>query len=75
MCGVCSHLPEMAADEEQEANWLSRCLRLPRELLVRALKRGLDAAAIAERNTVSLQMADFRLRTTGVARQATAWGR
>jgi len=59
-------------DEEQEANWLAGCLLLPRDLLVRSLKRGLDAAAIAEANTVSLQMANFRLRATGAERQAAA---
>jgi Zn-dependent peptidase ImmA (M78 family) len=62
-------------DEEQEANWLAGCLLLPRELLVRSLKNGLDAAAIAEENTVSLQMANFRLRATGVERQAATWRR
>jgi Zn-dependent peptidase ImmA (M78 family) len=62
-------------DEEQEANWLAGCLLLPRELLVRALRQGLDAAGIAEVNSVSLQMANFRLRTTGVQRQAAAWRR
>jgi Zn-dependent peptidase ImmA (M78 family) len=60
-------------DEEQEANWLAGCLLLPRELLLRSLKRGLDAAAIAEANAVSLQMANFRLRATGVERQAAMW--
>ena len=60
-------------DEEQEANWLAGCLLLPRDLLLRALKRGMDAEAIAEANQVSLQMASFRLRTTGVERQAAAW--
>jgi Zn-dependent peptidase ImmA (M78 family) len=62
-------------DEEQEANWLAGCLLLPRELLLRSLKRGLDAAAIAEANTVSLQMANFRLRATGAERQAATWRR
>jgi len=62
-------------DEEQEANWLAGCLLLPRELLLRALKQGLDAVGIAEANAVSLQMANFRLRTTGVERQAAAWRR
>lgn len=60
-------------DEEQEANWLAGCLLLPRDLLLRALKRGMDAVAIAEANQVSLQMASFRLRTTGVQRQAAMW--
>ena len=59
-------------DEEQEANWLAGCLLLPRELLVRSLRNGLDAAAIAEANTVSIQMANFRLRATGVERQVAA---
>ena len=59
-------------DEEQEANWLAGCLLLPRDLLVRSLRSGLDAAAIAEANTVSIQMANFRLRATGAERQVTA---
>lgn len=62
-------------DEEQEANWLAGCLLLPRDLLTRSLKRGLDAASIAEANAVSLQMASFRLRATGAERQAAAWHR
>jgi len=60
-------------DEEQEANWLAGCLLLPRELLVRSLKRGSDAATIAQANVVSLQMANFRLRATGAERQAATW--
>ncbi len=59
-------------DEEQEANWLAGCLLLPRDLLLRSLKKGLDAAAIAEANTVSIQMANFRLRATGAERQIAA---
>jgi Zn-dependent peptidase ImmA (M78 family) len=59
-------------DEEQEANWFAGCLLLPRDLLVRSLKNGLDAAAIAEANTVSIQMANFRLRATGAERQVAA---
>jgi Zn-dependent peptidase ImmA (M78 family) len=60
------------ADEEQEANWLAGCLLLPRPLLFRAAKRGMDAAAIAEACNVSEAMAAFRLRTTGVERQLGA---
>jgi Zn-dependent peptidase ImmA (M78 family) len=59
-------------DEEQEANWLAGCLLLPRDLLIRSLKNGLDAADIAEANTVSIQMANFRLRATGAERQVAA---
>lgn len=59
-------------DEEQEATWLAGCLLLPRDLLLQCLKRGMDTAAIAEANEVSIQMANFRLRTTGVQRQLDA---
>lgn len=57
-------------DEEQEANWLSGCLLLPRELLLHATREGLDIEGIATRYSVSTQMAGFRLRATGVLRQA-----
>ncbi|MGH2830559.1 MAG: ImmA/IrrE family metallo-endopeptidase [Actinomycetota bacterium] len=60
------------ADEEQEANWLAGCLLLPRPMLLRAAKNGLDAASIATTYSVSETMASFRLRTTGVIRQLTA---
>jgi len=60
------------ADEEQEANWLAGCLLLPRPLLLRAARRGLDAAAIAQAFNVSEAMAAFRLRTTGVMQQLHA---
>jgi len=60
-------------DEEQEATWLAGCLLLPRELLLQSLKRGMDAEAISAANQVSLQMTDFRLRTTGVQRQLSAY--
>ncbi len=62
-------------DEEQEANWLAGCLLLPRELLLKAHYGGLDADSIAEKYEVSPQMATFRLRTTGVLRQAGTVGR
>jgi hypothetical protein len=54
------------AEEEQEATWLAGCFLLPRELPLRSLRCGMDANAIAAANTVSTQMASFRLRTTGV---------
>lgn len=57
-------------EEEQEATWLAGCLLLPRDLLLRAVRSGMDASAIAAANTVSTQMANFRIRTTGVQRQA-----
>jgi Zn-dependent peptidase ImmA (M78 family) len=62
-------------DEEQEASWLAGCLLLPRDLITRSLRNGLDAAAIAEANTVSIQMANFRIRATGAERQVSAASR
>lgn len=56
-------------DEEQEANWLAGCLLLPRTLLVSQLRAGATADEIADRYDVSQQMANYRLRATGVIRQ------
>jgi Zn-dependent peptidase ImmA (M78 family) len=56
-------------DEEQEANWLAGCLLLPRRLLMTTLKAGATATDLAERYEVSLQMANYRIRATGVMRQ------
>jgi hypothetical protein len=36
---------------------------------VRFLRKGMDAMAIADASTVSIQMANFRLRVTGAERQ------
>lgn len=60
-------------EEEQEATWLAACMLLPRELLLRSLRTGMDVDAIAAANEVSTQMANFRIRTTGVQRQASGW--
>ncbi len=57
-------------EEEQEATWLAGCLLLPRALLAKAAFRHMSADAIANAHGVSLQMANFRLRTTGVLQQA-----
>lgn len=56
-------------DEEQEANWLAGCLLLPRSLLVTQLRAGATADELAERYDVSRQMANYRIRATGVIRQ------
>lgn len=56
-------------DEEQEANWQAGCFLLPRPLLVAELRAGTTVAGIAERHNVSLQMAQYRVRATGVQRQ------
>jgi Zn-dependent peptidase ImmA (M78 family) len=60
------------AEQEQEANWLAGCLLLPRRLLFNLANRGMSAVQIAEHCELSVPMAEYRLRTTGVARQLNA---
>lgn len=57
------------AEEEQEANWLAGCLLLPRRLLVTVVRAGATVDDIVERYEVSSQMANYRIRATGVLRQ------
>ena len=57
-------------EEKQEANWLAGALLLPRDTLARAVRRGLTAEDLATIHSVSLQMANYRLRATGVLIQA-----
>lgn len=56
-------------DEEQEANWLAGCLLLPRSLLLAQISRGATAADLVDLYEVSLQMANYRIRATGVQQQ------
>jgi IrrE N-terminal-like domain len=53
-------------EQEEEANWLAGCLLLPRPLLLRAARQGLTPEQVAEINAVSVEMARFRLNTSGV---------
>ena len=55
--------------QEEEAGWLAGCLLLPRELLLQEVRRGGNAAAIAEKYDVSPDMATYRINVTGVLRQ------
>ncbi len=58
--------------QEEEAAWLSGSLLLPRDLLVLAVRSGLDAKAIAEKYGITVSMARYRLNVTGVLRQNAA---
>jgi hypothetical protein len=53
-------------EQEEEANWLAGCLLLPRPLLLRSARQGLTPLQVAEINAVSIEMARFRLNTSGV---------
>jgi Zn-dependent peptidase ImmA (M78 family) len=57
------------ADQEEEATTLGGTLLLPRPLLLEAVGRGMGVDDIASEYGVTLEMARFRLNTTGVTRQ------
>jgi hypothetical protein len=53
-------------EQEEEANWTAGCLLLPRPLLLKSARQGLTPDQVAENNFVSIEMARFRLNTSGV---------
>ena len=58
--------------EEEEATALGGTLLLPRPMLLRAAAQGMRAAEVAEEYNVTIDMARYRLNTTGVERQMAA---
>lgn len=55
--------------QEEEADWLSGCLLLPRDALVSIRRKGLDVATSANLYGVSVQMLNYRMARSGVNRQ------
>lgn len=55
--------------QEEEADWLSGCLLLPRDALLAIKKRRLDDAVAATEYGVSMRMLSYRMARTGVNRQ------
>lgn len=55
--------------QEDEANWLSGCLLLPRPALLWLKKRRMPQDSAASHFGVSLQMLTYRIQVTGVERQ------
>jgi hypothetical protein len=53
-------------DKEDEADWLSGVLLLPREALLQIRKRQLDNAAACDEYTCSQDMLTYRFRVSGV---------
>jgi len=53
-------------EQEEEANWLAGCLLLPRPLLLVDARLGLTIEQVATKHNVSVQMARYRLNTSGV---------
>lgn len=82
---LCGHEPEGMAkigalvlrsynsEQEEEAAWLGACLQLPREALVRAIKRGISTAQIADYFGASEQLVRWRRAQTGVDIQLQHW--
>ena len=68
-------LSDYSDDQEDEADWLSAALLLPREALVRDRSQGQSTAAIAQRFGISEQLCEWRLRMTGVDLQLRRAGR
>lgn len=54
---------------EEEADWLSGCLLLPRDALLHIRRQGLSDEEAAARYGVSTRMLTYRVARTGVARQ------
>lgn len=57
--------------QEEEADWLSGCLLLPREALISIKRKNIQLADAASTFGVSQRMLNYRLATTGVNRQFT----
>ena len=55
--------------QEDEADWLSGSLLLPREALLSIKKNGLEPKAAAAKFGVSIRMLKYRMAVTGVNRQ------
>lgn len=55
--------------QEEEAEWLSGCLLLPRPALLHIKKSGMDMQMVRNQYGASQQMLSFRMRITGVERQ------
>ncbi|HZD52429.1 MAG TPA: ImmA/IrrE family metallo-endopeptidase [Woeseiaceae bacterium] len=58
-------------DQEQEADWLSAALLLPRDGLLPAWARHRNVRAVATQFRVSHELARWRLNMTGVVRQVS----
>jgi Zn-dependent peptidase ImmA (M78 family) len=59
-------LSDFSKEQEDEANCLSGCLLLPRQLLLRLRGNGKSVSEIAQEHGVSNQLCQWRVRMTGV---------
>lgn len=59
-------LESYSRKDEEEADWLSGCLLLPRPALMHIKRRMVDEEAVAEHYMVSRAMLKYRLDVSGV---------
>lgn len=62
-------LSDYPAEIEEEADWLAGCILVPRQGLLFHCGRGLSPDQVAAHYGVSPQLANWRIRMTGVKRQ------
>ena len=62
-------LSDYPAELEEEADWLGGAMLLPRDGLLHHCSRGLSVEEVAKLYGVSIQLAQWRIGKTGVARQ------
>lgn len=55
--------------QEEEADWVCGCLKLPRDGILWAVRSGMTHEAIANRFASSLELVRYRIHITGVDRQ------
>ena len=67
-------LSSFEGDEEEEANWLSGALLVPRDGLMRLYRRQPDEGCLADHFGVSVALLKWRLQMTGVAVQVRRAG-
>lgn len=68
-------LSEYPDDQEDEADWLAAAILLPRDAVFIRRARGSSASEIAAEFGVSTQLAEWRLRMTGIDTQLRRSGR
>jgi hypothetical protein len=62
-------LSDYPAGIEEEADWLSGCMLAPRDGLLAHCRSGLNTTQIAAHYGISPQLANWRIRMTGIHRQ------
>lgn len=65
-------LSDYPPELEEEADWLAGCMLAPREGLLHHCSNGQNTEAVAKHYGISTQLANWRIRKTGIKRQLGA---